>query len=112
MILSVLTLGAVMLGASTIAGFLVLYQIRSSTDAFNSAKAVFAADAGIDWGLYQYSRPTSTAPAPVISNGSSYSVTCYDSSSNIIDCKNASTTVIKSVGRSANSTRAFELTIQ
>lgn len=112
MILSILTLGAVMLGATTIAGFLVIYQIRATSDIADSAKAIFAADAGIDWGLYQYSKATSTTPAPVLSNNSSYAVNCYDASLNSIDCRNASTSVIRSSGRSGTSDRAFELNLQ
>ncbi len=113
MILSVLTLGTVMLGASAIAGFLAIYQIRSSWDAANSAKAIFAADTGIEWGLYKYSKPTSTAPAPVMSNGAYYSVVCYDSSLNSIDCSSsASVSLIRSSGRSSNSNRSFELGIK
>ena len=50
MLLAVLTLGATMLGATTIAGLLMVYQIRQTTDFENSAKAVFAADAGTRMG--------------------------------------------------------------
>ncbi len=48
MILSVVMLGGILLSAASIAGLLMVYQIRASNDAVNSAKAVFAADAGVE----------------------------------------------------------------
>ncbi len=48
MIISVVMLGGILLSAAAIAGLLMIYQIRASNDAVNSAKAVFAADAGIE----------------------------------------------------------------
>jgi GxxExxY protein len=48
MIISVVILGGMLLSAAAIAGLLMVYQIRASNDAVNSAKAVFAADAGIE----------------------------------------------------------------
>ncbi|HXF44002.1 MAG TPA: hypothetical protein VNK70_00840 [Candidatus Paceibacterota bacterium] len=48
MILSVVMLGGILLSGSAIAGILMFYQIRAANDAVNSAKAVFAADAGIE----------------------------------------------------------------
>jgi len=98
-----------MLGATVIAGFLIVNQIKMTSNAADSAKAVFAADAGIEWGVYNYSRPSSTDPTPVFSNGASFTVTCYDSSSSEIDCRNASTSLMKSSGRAGASYRAFEL---
>lgn len=111
MIMSILTLGAVMLGATAVSGLLVIYQIRMSADASNSAKAIFAADAGIDWGIYRLSKPTSTVSAPVFSNGASFTLICLDSSSNIVDCGNPSVSVIRSSGKSVMSNRAFELSL-
>ncbi|KKU98775.1 MAG: hypothetical protein UY32_C0014G0008 [Candidatus Jorgensenbacteria bacterium GW2011_GWC1_48_8] len=48
MILSVMMLGGIMLSGAAIAGLLMLYQIKSANDAVNSAKAIFAADAGLE----------------------------------------------------------------
>ena len=80
MLLTVLSIGGTILGASAIAGLLMVYQIRSATDFANSAKAVFAADAGIEWAQYNYFNPTSTfaQSLPSFSNGSGVTVTCYD----------------------------------
>ncbi|MDP2741590.1 MAG: hypothetical protein Q8O66_02825 [bacterium] len=110
MILSIITLGAIMLGATAVSGFLVVYQLRMSSDAADSAKAIFAADAGIDWGIYQFSKPTSTAPAPVFSNRASFVLACYDSASRQVQCSDSSSVfTIRSSGRSGMSNRAFEL---
>ena len=57
MLIAVLTLGGAILGATTLAGLLMLYQIRATTDTENSAKAIFAADAGVNWALYSYFDP-------------------------------------------------------
>ena len=51
MILTVLTLGGTLLSISLVAGLLILFQIRQSGDLANSAKALFAADAGVEWYL-------------------------------------------------------------
>ena len=49
MIIAILSLGGAILGATTLAGFLLLYNIRATTNSVNSAKAIFAADAGLNW---------------------------------------------------------------
>src|SRR3989344_3151027 len=51
MILTVLTLGGTLLSISLVAGLLILFQIRQSGDLANSTKALFAADAGVEWYL-------------------------------------------------------------
>ncbi|TRZ65014.1 MAG: hypothetical protein D4Q79_00265, partial [Spirochaetia bacterium] len=53
MLLTVLVLGASILGVSTIAGYLTLLKIRAASDTANSTKAIFAADTGIEWELYK-----------------------------------------------------------
>jgi hypothetical protein len=54
MILTVLMLGGTLLGATTIAGLLMLFQVRQAADIASSAKAFFAADSGIEWAWYQF----------------------------------------------------------
>lgn len=126
MLLTVLTLGGAMLGATTIAGLLMIYQIRQATDLGNSAKAIFAADAGIEWGLYNYyclteldqSLLKDPCPMPRLSglgNGAKVQVTCQDDTSppNRFDCDDAgqigSTVLIKSAGESNKASRAFDV---
>lgn len=48
MLMSVIMMGGVLISASAIAGLLMVYQIRQAVDAASSAKAFFAADAGIE----------------------------------------------------------------
>lgn len=52
LLVTVLLLGGAAVAASAIAGYLMLLSIRQSSDAGNSAKAIFAADTGIEWNLY------------------------------------------------------------
>jgi len=94
-LLTVLILGGSILAASTIAGYLMLLKIRTVSDITNSTKAIFAADTGIEWELYKQFKD-SAYPKPVFSNGADF------------DSYNDGT-VIKSIGRSLNSYRAFEM---
>ncbi len=130
MILTVMALGGAILGATTIAGLLMLYQIRQATDLANSGKAIYAADAGIEWTLYNWfcanDAGKSPCPAPnqITWNGrtltlgnNSKAVTnqyCFDANgAPMADCSpggNASSTTFKSLGSSGNSSRAFGLT--
>jgi hypothetical protein len=106
MLLAVLTIGATMLSATTIAGLLMLYQIRQTIDFGNSAKAVFAADAGTEWALYN-NLVTSTSPLGFL-NGASTTVVCDDSSNPPVPVCATSTAVYAiSKGFSGGAERAF-----
>lgn len=129
MILTVMALSGVVLSATAIAGLLVVYQLRQATDLANSAKAVFAADTGIDWALYKRSltcpRDVSGVPTTpdcattvpdLLTNGATLEVKCYDVSGNEIlycnsDDPNNPIANIKSLGSSAKSSRAFQLSL-
>jgi len=105
MILSVLMLGGAMLGATAIAGLLMLFQIRQSADFQSSAKSIFGADAGVEWALENtFQSPT---PLPSFSNGVLLDVTCYDASGNQLDCSNGSSTSAISRGTVGGTKRAF-----
>ena len=52
MLLTVTVLSAGILGATSVAATLMLYQIRQANDILNSTQAIYAADAGIERGLY------------------------------------------------------------
>ena len=111
MILTALTLGGVILVATTIAGLLTVYQLRQANDLANSAKAIFAADTGVEWGLYQFFNPTGPELQPTMTNGATFTTKCYDSSSNqLADCTDVNTVDIRSLGTSLGVSRAFELT--
>ena len=54
MLITVVALSGTLLGATTIAGLLMLYQLRQASDIANSAKAIMAADAGLEWRIYKF----------------------------------------------------------
>lgn len=87
------------MGASAIAGLMMVYQIRQSSDVVNSTKAVFAADSGVEWELYRMFKD-SDYPKPIMTNQTDFSTTVSGSN------------IVKSVGSSNRSSRAFEITIQ
>jgi len=105
MLLTALILGGVLLGASTIAGYLMVVKLRESSDVVNSTRAIFAADSGIECELYKYNFKD-TSPS------NSHSRNCADNgfkSSGV----NVKTTVnpptIKSIGTAFNAKRAFKV---
>lgn len=125
MILTVLALGGAILGATTIAGILMLYQIRQTTDLASSGKAIYAADAGIEWTLYNWYCGLDTinkVPCPassiVFTNNATATIErfCFDSAGNPWSdgpCDDwstiASSTTFKSIGTYGNTSRAFGL---
>lgn len=54
MILTTLILSGTILAAVTIAGLLMLYQIRQAGNAAQSGRAIFVADAGLEYELYKF----------------------------------------------------------
>lgn len=121
MLAAVLSISGAILGATTVAGFLTLYQLRAANDSENSAKAIFAADSGVEWTLFDYycggdgrcsGYPAADYATSSFANGVSFQVTCYDADDNALSgCNNQSTTASAiSLGLSENSRRAFALT--
>jgi hypothetical protein len=121
MLIAVLALGGAILGATAVAGLMTLYQIRAATDTANSAKAIFAADAGTEWALFNYycgvdststqcsSGPLTSSPS-FVGSGASTTVSCYDNAGatgSPIPCDNTSTVVAISIGVANGSERAF-----
>ena len=111
MLLAVLTLGATMLAVTTIAGLLMVYQIRQVTDFGSSAQAVFAADAGAEWALYSYFKQV-PVEQPTFSNGATLlPVVCYDASNMpTASCTATSSVYAISKGYAGNTKRAFLVT--
>ena len=104
MVLSVMMLGGILLGVSTFAGLLMVYQVRQANDALNSVKAIFAADAGIEWRIYTIYKATSTLiEPPVFSNGASVT-----SSVDYVRTDTGIDVVIRSKGFSGKVVRALE----
>ena len=104
LLLVTLAIGGVILGATTIAGLITTYQIRRATDAINSQKAIFAADAGIECGQYRFFRfNTSTADvgcpdSKILTNSARYEMSM-----------NPAAQTITSRGFSQTARRAFQL---
>jgi hypothetical protein len=119
MLIAVLALGGAILGATTVAGLLTLYQIRATTDTANSAKAIFAADAGTEWALFNYYCGVNSSACPggpltsepsFAGSGASAIVSCYGNYATTgatTTCSNASTVVAISSGIANGSERAF-----
>jgi hypothetical protein len=107
MLLTVLMIGGTMLAATTITGLILTYQIRQSTDFADSAKAIFAADTGIEWGLYELYNASSSRPEPTLSNGAVFSFGCFDGYNNPVQCGAPSAEIMKSIGSAGNVQRAF-----
>ncbi len=121
MLLSVFALGGAILGATTIAGLLMLYQIRATGDSVHSAQAIFAADSGTEWALYDYycnldgtcsgaqSLPGTNG---LLSNGATTSIQCFDGSGAGTSCESTSTAAYAiAKGNSLTSRRAFYLNL-
>ena len=114
MVLTVLALGGTILGATTIAGLLMLYQLRQTSDLASSAKAITAADAGMEWAFYNlFCKGDSTKPCPAPApgpfvNGATVVVTCFDAVGEETSCEGDAMRSIRSVGTSGNASRAFE----
>ena len=114
MLLSVLLISSAVLGAATIAGILVLFQLRQTADAETSAQAVFAADAGIERVLYEkYRNPGFVcSDGLIISSIESLPEDKFTIPNRDVEYKvvfEGGCTVAKSAGRSGRSARAFVL---
>lgn len=117
MLMTVLALSGTILGATTIAGLLMLYQIRQSTDIVNSTKAIFAADSGLEWRLYKFYKTDNqeclecpnggACPQPNLQNESTFQTTCTLQGSAPLQ-----NVAIKSIGTSGNNSRALEITLK
>lgn len=92
-ILSVVTLVSVFI-ANTVA-----VQLRLASDISDSNIAIYAADSGIEWQLYQIRKGASVAP-PVMSNGATFITTVIGIAPNF---------TIKSLGSFHNMKRQFEI---
>ena len=110
MISSVLAIGGAILGATTIAGLLMAYQVRQAGDLAHSQGAIFAADAGVECCLYAVYKGggscTGQQSTITLENGASALVSCYDNSNNLTDCNSSAASAL-SVGTSINAKRAF-----
>lgn len=111
MLITSLVLASTLLASTTIAGMLMLYQLRQGSDVANSAKAIYAADAGLEWRLYRFLKVDGRnccvegeqCAVPVFSNGATVQTSC----SATPEASGQSVT-IRSTGISSKNARAFE----
>jgi hypothetical protein len=125
MLLSVLAIGGIFLAATTVAGLLMVYQIRQASETNASTAAIMAADAGTEWALYRNTHRSETwLPFPVFTNEASVTVTCYKegvttpvpqkndggASQGGVGCSDAEVVRARSNGVHRNANRIFEIT--
>ncbi len=106
MLLSIVLLGGIILSATAIGGILIIFQIRGANDAVHSAQAIFAADAGIEWGTYDCLSSTSgTLEALDFSPLQNVRVDTQCDNTSVVG-----ETTIRAQGRSGGAIRALETT--
>lgn len=69
--MTIVILSSSIIAASAIAGFLMLLSMRSASDLTSSAKAIFSADAGIEWELFRVFKD-STKSTPLFLNNATF----------------------------------------
>lgn len=98
MIMTIMVVVGALVGASAIAGSLMVRQIRQSTQGIDSTKAIFASESGIELELYhRYKDPSYPSSSVVLTDSSSTFETVVTATS------------IKSVGRSKFASRALRI---
>lgn len=120
-ILTILIIGGTLLSASSLAGLLMLYQIRQATDLGNSGKAIMAADSGVEWAMYERFNPGQSGFfkkekdqsgnevwKASLSNGSEAEVKCFKDAETK-PCDDPDVNIIRSWGSANNTTRSFRL---
>ena len=106
MLMTVIMLSGAILASTSLAGLLILYQLRQSTDSASSTKAIFAADAGIERALFK-EKKGSTDSYPLkqtLSNSTTGNSTQYT-----VTQDPANPLLIKSIGQSGRTARAFQI---
>lgn len=98
LLLVTLVLSATIVTAGIVGGFLTSSQLRQARGSTDSAKAIYAADSGVEYELYnQFVASGNPYSKPVMGNGAEFTTT-------------VSSGRIKSRGRSGTVYRAFEVT--
>lgn len=97
LLLTVIIISIVTLIAGFIAN-IVIVQLRLARDIGDSQAAIYAADSGVEWQLYQIIKGVSVA-SPVMSNGATISTTVTGTNPNF---------TIKSLGSYQSVKRQFE----
>ncbi len=111
MLLAVGLIGASILTATTIAGYLMLQRIRMASNFIDSTKAVFAADAGIECELYKYNFIDPTKPKNIDCAALSFEDGRTTIKTIVVLDASSTPQYIKSIGISNKSNRAFMMNI-
>jgi len=98
LLLTTIIISIVLLIATLIAN-IVITQLKLAGDINDSTTAIYAADSGVEWQLYQI-RNGASVPAPAMSNGATISTTVTGNSPNF---------TIKSLGAYKEVWRQFEV---
>lgn len=112
MILSVLLISSAVLAAASLAGLLILFQLRQATDAESSAKAVFAADSGIERALfarYQENHCESGEGVDIVSPQNFFSFENVDVEFRVVFSEGDGCNSAKSTALTGRSSRSFEI---
>lgn len=101
MLLTVMLLSGAVLGATSLAGLLVLHQLRQASDILSSTRSIFAADSGLECALYKKYQDAGQdcgEEGDPVELGNNSSFITIDSGASI-----------KAIGRSGRTSRALEL---
>ena len=121
MLVTMLFTSALILSATTVAGFLMVHQIRQAVDAGSSVQATYAADAGIEAafdcffhrGLIQDDTCDVLAPGEDLSESAAfvtYDLSCQDSSgSAMCDSGNLTGFTVSARGTKGRTSRVLEV---
>jgi hypothetical protein len=109
MIIVSLALGGVMLTSTVVGGLLIANQIRQAGNIVNSGKALYAADAALEWGLYQFYKQDTSAEAPSFTNNSTFITLCYSGASPVSCTGGNIITDIVGKGIFGKVSRAFQI---
>ncbi len=104
MLVMVMVLGITMLGVSAIAGYITIQQLRTAGDVSNSAQAIYAADAGTDWALFQLYLCPAQPTSSLCTNAQEFQQTLENGAT--VDARMTATSV-QSIGSAGRANRAF-----
>lgn len=111
MLITSLVLASTLLASTTIAGLLMLYQLRQGSDIANSTKAIYAADSGLEWRLYHFFKVDGRTCCqsgeqcrePEFTNGAKVSTSCVST-----PVGGSQSVIMRSTGIAQKNARAFE----
>lgn len=109
MLLSVLMIGSSILVFSSIAGYMMLERFRTSSNAVDSTKAIFAADSGIECELYKYNFSDPQNSRQIDCESLKFNDNKTSILTDVVGDASGTPLYVKSIGTSVKSKRAFML---